>query len=89
MNARAAAPDAVLLAGPTASGKSALAMALAQRFFGEIVSADSVQWIKGFDIGSAKPTPEERALVPHHLAERLEHGEAQPQEISISVAAAA
>jgi len=53
--------------GPTASGKSALAMALAQRFDGEIVTVDSAQVYRGMDIGTAKPTREERERVPHHL----------------------
>lgn len=61
----------VVVVGPTASGKSALAGRLAERFAGEIISADSVAWIKGFDIGSAKPTPEERARLPHHLLDCL------------------
>ena len=57
----------IVILGPTASGKSSLSIALAQRFHGEIVSADSRQVYRGLDIGTAKVTPEERALVPHHL----------------------
>ena len=57
----------IVVPGPTASGKSALGIALAQRFHGEIVSADSRQAYRGLDIGTAKVTAEERALVPHHL----------------------
>jgi tRNA dimethylallyltransferase len=57
----------VVVAGPTASGKSSLGIALAQSFHGEIVSADSRQVYRGLDIGTAKVTPEERALAPHHL----------------------
>ncbi len=57
----------VVIAGPTGSGKSALALRLAQTIRGEIVNYDSVQIYRGFDIGSAKPSPEERARVPHHL----------------------
>jgi tRNA dimethylallyltransferase len=57
----------VVLAGPTASGKTALAIRLAQRFDGEIVSCDSVAVYREMEIGTAKPTAEERALVPHHL----------------------
>jgi len=53
--------------GPTASGKTALAVALAERLGGEIVSADSVQIYRGFDVGSGKPTPDELARAPHHL----------------------
>jgi tRNA dimethylallyltransferase len=59
--------DAILLLGPTASGKSALAMALARQLPLEIVSVDSAQVYRGMDIGTAKPTREERAEVPHHL----------------------
>jgi tRNA dimethylallyltransferase len=62
-----APPDAILLLGPTASGKSALAMALARQLPLEIVSVDSAQVYRGMDIGTAKPTREERAEVPHHL----------------------
>ncbi|MBF0136248.1 MAG: tRNA (adenosine(37)-N6)-dimethylallyltransferase MiaA [Magnetococcales bacterium] len=57
----------VFLMGPTASGKSGLALHLASRFPLEIVNADSVQVYRGMNIGSAKPTPEERQKVPHHL----------------------
>lgn len=57
----------VVVLGPTASGKSSLGIALAQHFHGEIVSADSRQVYRGLDIGSAKVTPEEQALVTHHL----------------------
>lgn len=53
--------------GPTASGKSAVAMALAQHCHGEIVCCDSVQLYRGFDIGSAKPSQADRLAVPHHL----------------------
>lgn len=53
--------------GPTAVGKSDLGLWLAERFGGEIVSADSAQVYRGLDIGTAKPTPEERERVPHHL----------------------
>ena len=59
--------DAVLLLGPTASGKSALAMRLAEHVPLEIVSIDSAQVYRGMDIGTAKPSAEERARVPHHL----------------------
>ena len=57
----------VVIAGPTASGKSSLALALAMRFNGEIISCDSVAVYREFEIGTAKPTREERARVPHHL----------------------
>jgi tRNA dimethylallyltransferase len=62
-------PAAYVLLGPTASGKSALAMALAARFPLEIVCVDSGQVYRGMDIGTAKPTREERARVPHHLVD--------------------
>jgi tRNA dimethylallyltransferase len=57
----------IVIAGPTGSGKSDLAIRLASAIGGEIVNYDSIQIYTGFDIGSAKPTPAERALVPHHL----------------------
>jgi tRNA dimethylallyltransferase len=57
----------VVLSGPTASGKSALALALAREFPVEIVNADSLQVYRRFDIGTAKPTVTERAEIPHHL----------------------
>ena len=60
-------PDILVICGPTASGKTALAVALAQRFGGEVVSADSMQVYRRMDIGTAKPTPEEMGGVPHHM----------------------
>jgi tRNA dimethylallyltransferase len=60
-------PTAFALLGPTASGKSALALRLAERFPIEIVSVDSAQVYRGMDIGTAKPGAAERARVPHHL----------------------
>jgi tRNA dimethylallyltransferase len=60
-------PLVVILLGPTASGKTALSLALAQRFGGEIVSCDSVAVYRGMDLGSAKPSPAERVHAPHHL----------------------
>ena len=65
-------PLVVVILGPTASGKSALAVALARRFSGEIVSCDSVALYRYFEIGTAKPTREQRALVPHHLLDVAE-----------------
>ena len=61
------APLAVLLLGPTGSGKTALSLALGERFGGEIVSCDSVAVYRGMELGTAKPTNEERARLPHHL----------------------
>jgi tRNA dimethylallyltransferase len=60
-------PLAVLLVGPTGSGKTALSLALAERFGGEIVSCDSVAVYKGMELGTAKPTAAERVRVAHHL----------------------
>lgn len=60
-------PKIITIAGPTASGKTALSISLAQRFNGEIVSADSMQIYLGMDIGTAKATAEEQAAVPHHM----------------------
>jgi tRNA dimethylallyltransferase len=57
----------ILIAGPTAVGKSEIALRLAERIGGEIISADSMQVYRGLDIGTAKPSPAERARVPHHL----------------------
>ena len=62
-----ARPLAIALMGPTASGKSAYALELAERLGGEIVSVDSALVYRGLDIGAAKPTREEQARVPHHL----------------------
>jgi tRNA dimethylallyltransferase len=67
----ASTPPVAVLAGPTASGKSALALELAERAPIEIVSADAMQVYRGMDIGTAKPTPAERARVPHHLIDIL------------------
>ncbi len=60
-------PKVVVVAGPTAAGKSDLAIRLALRFGGEIVNADSMQVYRLLDVGTAKPTPAQRAAVPHHL----------------------
>jgi len=65
-------PLLVVVLGPTASGKTALALALAERFRGEIVNCDSVAMYREFDIGTAKPTVEERGRAPHHLLDCVE-----------------
>jgi tRNA dimethylallyltransferase len=65
-------PPAILLMGPTACGKTALAIELAERIGGEIVSVDSAQIYRHMDIGTAKPEPELRARVPHHLIDIIE-----------------
>jgi tRNA dimethylallyltransferase len=67
---------AIFLLGPTASGKSAVALALAGRMPVEIVSVDSAQVYRGMDVGTAKPSLEERARVPHHLVDVVEPTEA-------------
>ncbi len=65
----------LVLAGPTASGKTTLAIELAHRLGGEIVNADSQQVYRGLDVGTAKPTAAERAVVPHHLLDVVAPGE--------------
>lgn len=62
----------VFLAGPTAAGKSAVALALAEELGGEIISVDSMQVYRGLDIGTAKPSAAERVRVPHHLLDVAE-----------------
>src|SRR5699024_7520621 len=60
-------PDCQVICGPTAAGKTAPAVGLAQMWNGEVVSADSMQVYRGMDIGTAKPTAEEMQGVPHHM----------------------
>lgn len=60
-------PLLIVILGPTGSGKTALSLSLAKQFSGEIVNCDSVAVYREFEIGTAKPTPEERLRVPHHL----------------------
>lgn len=67
---RSTRPRVLVICGPTASGKSSLAMAVARTLPAEIVSADSVQVYRGLDIGSAKPSAAEQAAIPHHLIDR-------------------
>jgi tRNA dimethylallyltransferase len=64
-----------IVIGPTASGKTELAMKLAESFGGEVVGADSVQIYRGFDLGSGKPTAAERARAPHHLIDCIDPDE--------------
>lgn len=76
MTPRASAPDApsvplIAIVGPTASGKSALGVFLAEQLGGEVVACDSTQLYRGFDIGTAKPTRAERHGIPHHLLDVL------------------
>lgn len=68
-------PPAIFLMGPTASGKTALSVQLARALGGEIISVDSALVFKGMDIGTAKPTLEERGGVPHHLMDILDPSE--------------
>ncbi len=67
--------EVVAILGATATGKSSLALRLAEELNGEIINADALQVYRGFDIGTAKPTPDERASVPHHLIDILDPGE--------------
>jgi tRNA dimethylallyltransferase len=69
--ARSRPDDLLTVVGPTASGKTALAVALAERLGGEVVSADSVQVYQGFDVGSGKPSAAELARAPHHLVSAI------------------
>ena len=68
-------PPLVAVLGPTASGKSALGLALAERLGGEIISCDSMQVYRGMDIGTGKATADERAAIPHHLLDLVDPGE--------------
>jgi tRNA dimethylallyltransferase len=71
-----ARPGPVLaLVGPTAAGKTEVALEVAERLDAEVVSADAMLVYRGMDIGTAKPTPEERARVPHHLVDLVDPGE--------------
>jgi tRNA dimethylallyltransferase len=65
-------PLVVVVLGPTASGKTALSLAIARRFHGEIVNCDSVAMYREFDIGTAKPSAAERAEIPHHLLDYVD-----------------
>jgi tRNA dimethylallyltransferase len=66
------AEDLIAIVGPTATGKTALAVELAERIGGEIVGADSVQIYRGFDVGSGKPSAGELARAPHHLVSAID-----------------
>ncbi|MEG0765923.1 MAG: tRNA (adenosine(37)-N6)-dimethylallyltransferase MiaA [Pseudoflavonifractor sp.] len=68
-------PKILVICGPTASGKTGLAVALALRHGGEVISADSMQIYRGMDIGTAKPTPAEMQGVPHHMLDVADPGE--------------
>lgn len=73
---RGAKAQALMILGPTAGGKSALSLEIAKRHEVEIISMDSALVYRGMDIGTAKPTPEERAICPHHLIDIRDIGEA-------------
>lgn len=75
MNPQNSLPFLVAIVGPTASGKSALGVWLAERLGGEVIACDSTQLYRGFDIGTAKPKVAERRGVPHHLIDVLEPSE--------------
>ncbi|MBP1706301.1 MAG: miaA, partial [Chloroflexi bacterium] len=70
-NTRSKTKPVIAIIGPTGTGKSRLAVQLALKFDGEIVNADSRQVYRYMDIGTAKPSPEDRKLVPHHLFDIL------------------
>lgn len=72
MNQKNPQPCLIAIVGPTASGKSALAVWLAERFGGEVIACDSTQLYRGFDIGTAKPRVEERRGISHHLVDVLD-----------------
>jgi tRNA dimethylallyltransferase len=69
----------IAIMGPTASGKSALAVTLAERFGAEVLACDSTQVYRGFDIGTAKPTREERRGIPHHLMDLVDANDASAE----------
>src|SRR4051794_17785288 len=73
--AMAVFPSLLVILGPTASGKSDLAMALARRVGGEILSVDSMQVYRGMNVGTAKPTQHDLAAVRHHLIDLVEPNE--------------
>ena len=64
--------ECLYLTGPTAAGKSAVALELAKLVGAEILALDSMTLYRGMDVGTAKPSAEERAAVPHHLVDRLD-----------------
>jgi len=81
--------DCWLLSGPTASGKTALALSLARRLDAEIVSVDSMAVYRGLDVGTAKPSPSERAAVPHHVLDTASPADAYSVARWLAEAAAA
>jgi tRNA dimethylallyltransferase len=79
----------LVITGPTASGKTALGVDLARRLDGEVIGADSQQLYRGLDVGTAKPTPAERAAAPHHLLDVAEPGEGMDAARYVALADAA
>jgi len=65
-------PKVIVVQGPTACGKTGLAIEVCKRFDGEVINADSLQWVKHFDIGTAKPTPDEMRQARHHIIDVME-----------------
>jgi tRNA dimethylallyltransferase len=65
-------PPLIVILGPTASGKTALSLSLAERFHGEVVNCDSVAMVREFEVGTAKPSASERARAPHHLLDLVD-----------------
>ena len=78
-------PRLVCIVGPTAIGKTRLAVSLAQQFSGEIINADSRQVYRGMDIGTAKPTATDRALVPHHLVDFIDASQDPSESFGLAV----
>ena len=77
-------PPLLVLMGPTASGKSALALEAARHLDGEIISVDSMQLYRGLEIGTAQPTREEQRAVPHHLVGEFDfHTRIEPSRRSV------
>jgi tRNA dimethylallyltransferase len=81
------AADCWFLSGPTAAGKSSLAIRLARELGAEIVSVDSMAVYRGLDVGTAKPTAAQQAAVPHHLVDVV--SPAEPFRVALWLAAAA
>ncbi len=75
MNSDKLKSHVIVICGPTGIGKTSVAIELAQIFNGEIISADSMQIYKYMDIGTAKPTSEEQACIPHHMIDIVEPDE--------------
>ena len=68
-------PNMIVITGPTATGKTALGVAVAKAVDGEVIGADSMQIYRYMDIGTAKPTPDEMDGVPHHMMDILDPAE--------------